>query len=258
MKKPYLFVSLLVAVFAAETLVFYYTRIETPSLTPAVEEKRVYIKLSSLKPAPPPEPVCRCAEQPRPEPPVRPKPVIKPKPKPKPVVKPKQKPKPKPKPVVKPKPKPVTKPEQKPQKEKVAKQPKPAPQKVAAAKTPKPVVKAPASKPNVSAQKVEKEKIEKIKAAYLMAVREKIERNKYYPRSAKKLRQTGTVELKFTILKDGTIGRIAVVSGCRYGRLNKAAVKTLERIGCFAPLPNVFESDQLTLKVPINYKLMNR
>ncbi len=103
MKKPYLFISILVSVFAAETLIFYYTRIEAPSLKPAAQERRVRINLASVKPAPP-EPVCRCSEkvEPEPKPKQKPKPKPKPKPKSKQIVKPK--PAPKPKPVPKPKP----------------------------------------------------------------------------------------------------------------------------------------------------------
>ncbi len=251
MKKPYLFISILVSVFAAETLIFYYTSIDTPSLKPAVQEKRVHINLASVKPAPP-EHVCRCQEKVEPEP--------KPKPKPKP--KPRQIHKPKPIPKHKPvhKPKPVPKP--KPLKKEVVKPPKPvSPSAVPAAppkEPPKRILPQPASRPEVSAQKTDSEKIEKIKAAYLIAVREKIERNKYYPRSAKKLHQTGKVELKFTILKDGSIKSIEVVSACRHSRLNRAAVKTLERIGKFAPLPDAFDTGEVTLKVPINYMLKRR
>ena len=251
MKKPYLFISILVSVFAAETLIFYYTRIEAPSLKPAAQERRVRINLASVKPAPP-EPVCRCSEKVEPEP----KPEQKPKPKPKPKPKSKQIVKPKPAP----KPKPVPKP--KPLKKEVAEPPKPVPPSAVPDAPPKEpprrTLPQPASRPEVSAQKTDSEKIEKIKAAYLISVREKIERNKYYPRSAKKLRQTGKVELKFTILKDGSIKGIEVVSACRYGRLNRAAVKTLERIGKFAPLPDAFDTGEVTVKVPIVYMLKRR
>ncbi len=249
MKKPYLFLSILVSVFAAEALILYNTSIDLPSLKPAVQERRVHLKLASVKHAPP-EPVCRCSEKVEPEPKPKPKPEPKPKPKPKQIVKPK--PAPKPKPVPKPK----------PLKKEIPKPPKPAPPSAVHAEPPKEpprrTLPQPATRPEVSAQKTDNLKIEKIKAAYLISVREKIEKNKYYPRSAKKLRQTGKVELKFTILKDGSIKGVEVVSACRYGRLNRAALKTLERIGNFDPLPDAFETEELTLKVPIDYMLKRR
>ncbi|WP_457599284.1 energy transducer TonB [Hydrogenimonas sp.] len=86
-------------------------------------------------------------------------------------------------------------------------------------------------------------------------MREEIELHKYYPRSAKKLHQTGIVEVVFLIRKDGTIEGLKVSTPCRYRRLNKAALKTVEKIGGFDPLPDVFESDTLTLKIPINFVL---
>ncbi len=257
MKGPLLFIVLLLSVFAAEVTIFYYTKVE-PSMTPAVEEKKVYIKLSSVKPAPPPKPVCNCSAQPKAEP--EPKPVQKPKPKPKPLVKPK--PKPKPKPVVKPKPKPKPQTKQKPQQKVVEKQKIQEPIKKPVLKEPakiaQNVVHKAAAKPVASAQRVDTKKIEREKAEYLKAVREEIERNKYYPRIARKLHQTGIVEVEFVIRKDGRIEKISVITPCRHSRLNKAAVKTLEKIGSFKPLPAVFDSERLVLKVPINYKLKAR
>ncbi len=234
MKKPYpyLFIFMLIAVFAAETIVFHYIHIETPSFGSGIDEKRVLIKLSSVKPAPS-EPVYRCQERPRPELQKKTQPKPKHKPNPKPVVKP-------------------------PKREIIKETQKPVVKKTASRQITNRSLQKPASRPVVSAQNANNDKIDKIKAAYLMAVRRKIERSKYYPRSAKKLRQSGMVEVRFTILKDGSIKSIEVVSACRHSRLNRAAVKTLEKIGSFKPLPDVFDADELTLKVPINYKLKNR
>ncbi len=244
-KSPVLFIVLLVCVFAAETLIFYYTDV-TPSMKPAAVEKKVHIKLSSVTPTPP-KPVCDCQQKPEPR-----------------VEKPKPKPRPKPKPVVKPKPKPKPKPVPKPkvaEKKTVPKPPEPVPPKPIVPAPVKRVQKAearPAAKPLVSAQNVDTEKMDKIKADYLKEVREEIERSKYYPRSARKLRQTGIVEVEFVILKDGSIEKITVVSPCRHRRLNRAAVKTVEKIGRFKPLPDAFKRSDLVLKVPISYTLNSR
>jgi len=244
LKKPYLFISILISVVAAETLIFLYTRLETPSLKPAHEEKKVFLKLSSVKPAPKPEPVCHCQEPPKPKP-------EEVKPKPKPIEKPKQKPviKPKPKPKPLKKPKPTPKKMEKPVKKYVEK------------RVIDPVRKSlpppPAPKPVVAAQSVDKEKIDRIKAEYLASVRRKIEENKYYPRSAKRLRQTGVVEVKFTILKNGRIAALEVIGPCKYGRLNNAAKKTLEKIGKFDPIPEGIDSEEFRLKIPIKYMLKN-
>ncbi len=110
--------------------------------------------------------------------------------------------------------------------------------------------------PSVTSQR--RETIEREKAAYLQKVRETIERHKYYPRIAKRLRMTGVVEVQLTILKNGRIKAVSVVRPSKHSRLDRAAVKTVEKIGRFAPLPEVFGTDTLTLRVPIRYTLKGR
>jgi protein TonB len=81
-----------------------------------------------------------------------------------------------------------------------------------------------------------------------------IESRKYYPRRARKMHQTGKVEVAFTIGRNGTITDLRVSDPCRYRSLNKAALKTLKKIGRFKPLPDVF-GDRLVLRIPIRYEL---
>jgi protein TonB len=69
------------------------------------------------------------------------------------------------------------------------------------------------------------------------------------------MRQTGTVEVEFTILSDGTIGSARVIAPCRYRKLNKAALHTLERVGRFPPIPDTLNVSELSICVPIRYTL---
>ena len=69
---------------------------------------------------------------------------------------------------------------------------------------------------------------------YLSLVRRIIEGNKRYPRRARRLGWQGAVRVSFTVLEDGTITGIELEEPCRYGDLNRAAIKTVQQS---SPLP---------------------
>jgi len=172
----------------------------------------------------------------------KPKKKIKKKPKPKKKIKPK--PKPKPKKRVKPiaKPKPVPKPEVKPEP-----QAQEEPQKeVKEVKKSEPVV----AEPKLSASQV---KI--IQSQYIAEIKNAIEEKKYYPRRARRLKHQGVVTVRFTILKDGTIKDISLENPSRFKRLNSGALKTLQSIGKFSPIPKELKLDKWEIVVPIEYIL---
>ena len=236
-KRLLLFVIVLIIVTIVEASIIFYTNIEKPSQKAAIESKKISIHLTSYQPT-----SCKPKIKPIQKSVAKPKPKINPKPKPKP------KPRPKPKPKLTHKPKAKLKSKFKPVQKKLLKQSKIVkPQPKTVSSTPK--------KSNPSAQKVDNTKIDLIKSAYLKEIRQLIEFNKYYPRRAKRMHQTGVVEIEFMILKNGKISNITVIKRCSHKILNRAAKKTLEKIGSFKPLPNAFKSDSLTLRVPINYIL---
>jgi len=59
----------------------------------------------------------------------------------------------------------------------------------------------------------------------------------------------------FVILPDGSVKDVKVQSPCRYRKLNKAAVRTLERVGRFPPIPDTLNVSELSICVPIRYTL---
>jgi len=233
------FISLII-VSIIEASIILFSSIEKPSQKSSTNSKKISIHLCFSKPV-----ICKQIQ----------KPVVKNSPKSK--VKPKLKPNPKPK--LKRKPKLKSKPKSKPVQKKVVKQPKVEDKKnqTKALKNlqPKSIQSSPKKRGNLSAQKVDRAEIDAIKAAYLKEVRELIEFNKYYPRRAKRMHRSGVVEIEFTILKSGKVSNINILKGCKYNILNRAAKRTLEKIGTFKPLPNEFKTNSLTLRVPINYIL---
>lgn len=172
----------------------------------------------------------------------------------------KEKPKPieKPKPVEKPKPTPKEEPkiEQKvvTQKEAVA-EPKfevaePTPQK----ETPKeePQVVASPPKPTISA-----EEIQNAKDTYLAKLRKVIEEKKTYPKNAKRLKQSGVVHVRFTLLRDGTIKNTQVAQTSSFEILDNATLNLLKEIAKTEPFPKELSDDTMVIVLPIEYSLLD-
>jgi protein TonB len=91
---------------------------------------------------------------------------------------------------------------------------------------------------------------------YLSKVKAKIESYKRYPKSAKRLRQEGVVRIDFEIGKGGEIFHAKILEGSRYKKLNSAALKILENIGAFEPIPKNLDKKSLKINVPIAYKII--
>jgi len=238
-KNRLFFLAFLILVAALEGAILFYGRFEPVKATSTPKPRKVAIHICACKVKP--EPVPPKIQPPKPP---EPKPVVKPKPKPKP------KPKKKKKKKKKVKKRPVPKKEVVVQKTPPPPPPKPAP--------PPPPPPAPAPAPVVQAPPqpvVDMAALERAKANYLAQVRTAIETHKYYPRIARKMHQTGTVEVRFCILSDGTIRHCEVLTPCRYRKLNKAALKTLKRVGRFPPIPKILDVSQMRISVPIRYSL---
>lgn len=173
----------------------------------------------------------------------------------------KEKPKPieKSKPVEKPKPTPKEKPkiEQKVVTQKAAvAEPKfevaePTPQK----ETPKDeaqVVLPPPPKPTISS-----EEIQNAKDVYLAKLRKAIEEKKTYPKNAKRLKQSGVVHVRFTLLRDGTIKNAQVAQTSSFEILDNATLNLLKEIAKTEPFPKELSDDTMVIVLPIEYSLLD-
>lgn len=96
-----------------------------------------------------------------------------------------------------------------------------------------------------------------IKNEYLSKVRNKIARNKIYPKRAKRLKQEGKVLVSFLISHNGKIKNISLKGKSSYKRLNEAALKLLRSIARFDPIPKELGKNSWAIEVPINYSIIN-
>ncbi len=101
-------------------------------------------------------------------------------------------------------------------------------------------------------------RLAQVKESYLSRVRMVIESHKKYPRISKRLRQEGVVNVEFTIQKSGKIRSARVKQGCKYQKLNQAAVAIFDEIGSFEPIPDEIERSSWKISVPVAYKILVR
>jgi TonB family C-terminal domain len=110
-----------------------------------------------------------------------------------------------------------------------------------------PVVKEP-PKPSADSVKM-------VTRTYLRSLKKQLEQIKDYPATAKRLKQEGTVRVRFTILADGKIEQIEVSESSRYSSLDNSALEAVAKMEKFQPIPKLLEKERWRIEIPIQYKL---
>lgn len=90
-------------------------------------------------------------------------------------------------------------------------------------------------------------------ATYKAELRAMIDKNKSYPVMSKRLGQTGTVVVAFTLLEDGNIIDVRIDTPSRYERLNVSALEAVKKVSKFRPLPKEIGESRLDIKVPLKF-----
>ncbi|MBW1992092.1 MAG: energy transducer TonB [Deltaproteobacteria bacterium] len=90
---------------------------------------------------------------------------------------------------------------------------------------------------------------------YLSQIRFLLEQNKYYPRQARRLHQEGVAVLQFTLNSAGQVQGVRVSRSSGHKLLDQAALKTLSRVGRFPSFPPALNRKQLTVEIPLDYRL---
>ena len=99
------------------------------------------------------------------------------------------------------------------------------------------------------------ERNKNLESEYLAKVKNKIEKNKVYPKVAKRLNQTGKVIVSFDILKDGKITNIKIIDKSKFEKLDEASIELLTNIGFFEAIPNELNKTVWNIQIPINYQI---
>ena len=83
---------------------------------------------------------------------------------------------------------------------------------------------------------------------YMRMLKERIEDIWHYPKEAAKQGLTGDLYMKFTITKEGKLGKVELLRTSGHRVLDEAALSAVRKAGPFWPLPADFEKDALEIK----------
>ena len=91
-----------------------------------------------------------------------------------------------------------------------------------------------------------------IKLNYVQQLKTYIDENKFYPRAALKLNQTGVVKIRLEITPEGLFKNVTVIRASAHENLNRAALKLVKNLRHFKPLPGIFQG-RTPFIIPIAY-----
>ena len=92
-------------------------------------------------------------------------------------------------------------------------------------------------------------------APYLIVVKRKIDLAWDYPERARRARMDGSLALRFSILRTGTINQLRVLRSSGYEPLDDEAVRAIAASSPFPPLPGHIEVPQLNVQATFEYRI---
>lgn len=90
---------------------------------------------------------------------------------------------------------------------------------------------------------------------YLTELRAWIAQNQVYPQLSRRMKETGTVMVRFVIQKDGKLGPAEILKTSGHDRLDQAAQSLIAGLSKFKAFPKEIEVDSLPIELPIEYQL---
>jgi protein TonB len=94
-----------------------------------------------------------------------------------------------------------------------------------------------------------------IEDVYITNIKRSLNKNKFYPITAKKLKQTGVVKVQFEINEHGHIIHKSIIESSKYQSLNQAVTELLDRVRFFEPIPKEFGKKNWTFVLPVEFKI---
>ncbi len=92
-----------------------------------------------------------------------------------------------------------------------------------------------------------------MKESFISGLYEAFNKNKFYPKMAKRRKLEGVVTVSFTLCKDGTIKNIFLNNSCGHKILDKAALKVVKSVDIYKAIPDAVSLTALNLNIPIKY-----
>ena len=101
----------------------------------------------------------------------------------------------------------------------------------------------------------QQDKIDPQLSRYFQHLLVKIEKQKHYPRMARRLHQAGRVVIRFEISKSGDISNVIVEKPCKFHKLNTSAKRLIEELKSTTPIPETLNYAKFSIAIPIEYRL---
>ena len=93
------------------------------------------------------------------------------------------------------------------------------------------------------------------RAGYTAIIQRRIEDAKKYPETSRGAGRQGIVKVQFTILKNGQLGNISLLTETEYPELNQAAMAAVKRAAPFAGIPDSIMQQSLKVVLPFRFEL---
>ncbi|MDD5746462.1 MAG: energy transducer TonB, partial [Candidatus Omnitrophica bacterium] len=90
---------------------------------------------------------------------------------------------------------------------------------------------------------------------YQDTVKQRIEQFRRYPESARQQHREGTIEVVFTVNRDGAAGEIALLRSSASNLLDAEAIATVKRASPFLPIPPDISANRVTMRVAVVFSL---
>jgi TonB family protein len=90
---------------------------------------------------------------------------------------------------------------------------------------------------------------------YLVSVRDQVARQQTYPAPSRAFREQGTVKIRITLNRSGSVIKIELMEESPYKRLNDAAMKAATRAAPFGPFPDEVKFETWKITLPIRFTL---
>ena len=90
---------------------------------------------------------------------------------------------------------------------------------------------------------------------YIGLIRRSVLGAKRYPETSRRAGRQGTIKVQFTILKDGQVGNVRLLTETPYPNLNREAMAAVKRAAPFAGIPDSIMQQSLKVVLPFRFEL---
>ncbi len=112
--------------------------------------------------------------------------------------------------------------------------------------------------PEETKRQAQQDKARKARQDYVKVLNDWTDQHVVYSKSAARHKKEDTVKMKVTIKRNGEVTNINISKKSQYGRLNNAAIKSIELASPYPKVPNDIDDDSFTFTTPVVFSLKGK